>query len=115
MDANFTIGELLDMQRALQDKYLAQWGGTAPEAGAHQLLWGIGEIGEVIDIIKKRGHKAIMDDPATRANLIEELGDVFMYLFDVMLCYGVTSEEFCRVYGAKHLRNMTRWLPGQEP
>ena len=45
------ISELLGMQRELQDKYEAKWGGTPPERGALQLLWGIGEIGEVIDIL----------------------------------------------------------------
>ena len=42
------ISDLLGMQRELQDKYEAKWGGTPPERGALQLLWGIGEIGEVM-------------------------------------------------------------------
>ena len=102
------ISELLGMQRELQDKYEAKWGGTLPERGALQLLWGIGEIGEVIDIIKKRGADEIMRDPVTRAHLVEEMSDVMMYLLDVMLCYGVTAEEYSEAHAKKHERNMHR-------
>jgi len=48
------ISDLQKMQTELQDSH-PHWGGVHPERGRHQLLWGICEIGEVIDIIKKRG------------------------------------------------------------
>lgn len=102
------ISDLLGMQRELQDKYEAKWGGTPPERGALQLLWGIGEIGEVIDVIKKRGDDEIMNNPETRAHFVEELSDVWMYLCDVMLCYGISAEEYSEVHARKHARNMKR-------
>lgn len=102
------ISQLLDMQRELQDLYREKWGGTPPERGASQLLWGVGEIGEVIDIIKKRGVDEIMNDPVTRAHFVEEMSDVVMYLADVMLCYGITAEEYSEAHAKKHAHNMKR-------
>jgi hypothetical protein len=46
---DFKISELLKMQVELQEIH-PEWGGTPPERGRDQLMWGIGEIGEVIDI-----------------------------------------------------------------
>lgn len=102
------ISDLLNMQKELQDKHLDDWGGTPPSAGRNQLLWGIGEIGEVIDIIKKRGDDEILHNPDTRRRFIEEMSDVMMYLSDVMLCYGITPEEYSEVHARKHARNMKR-------
>ena len=51
--ADFGLNEMLTMQRELQDKYKDKWEKISPEAGQNKLLWMIGEIGEVIDIIKK--------------------------------------------------------------
>ena len=50
---DFTIHEMQEMQKALQDKYKDQWEPVSPETGKNKLLWMIGEIGEVIDIVKK--------------------------------------------------------------
>ena len=53
--SDFNINEMLEMQRILQDKYKDKWEKICPEVGKNKLLWMIGEIGEVIDIIKKNG------------------------------------------------------------
>ena len=50
---DFSVNNMLEMQRALQEKYKNKWEEISPEAGKHKLLWLLGEIGEVIDIIKK--------------------------------------------------------------
>ena len=101
------ISELLEMQRELQEKH-PEWGGTPPERAQDQLLWAIGEIGEVIDLFKKRGIDRIMREPQTRRHFVEELADVEMYLMDIMLCTGVTAEEYSAAHREKHLRNMGR-------
>lgn len=49
----FSISEMKEMQRQLQEKYKDKWEGVSPAVGKHQLLWMIGEIGAVIDIIKR--------------------------------------------------------------
>lgn len=106
---NFGLNEMQAIQRELQEKYKDKWSPLSPETGRSQLLWMMIEAGEVADIIKKRGDRAIMEDAEVRHDFVEEICDVFMYLNDVMLCYGVTPEELQKVYLAKHQRNMTRW------
>lgn len=106
---DFGINEMLDMQRALQEKYKDIWKPICPDRGQDQLLWMIGEVGEVVDIIKKHGGEAASRDEALRARLVEELADVLMYYTDVLLCYGITPEELKRVYVGKFERNMQRW------
>lgn len=56
---DFGINEMLAMQRELQDKYKDKWEQISPEVGQNKLLWMIGEIGEVIDIIKKTAVKRL--------------------------------------------------------
>ena len=106
-DINFT--EMQAIQRELQAKYLAKWGGLSPEIARDKLLWMMIEAGEMADIIKKQGDEAILHDDDARSRFIEETCDVLMYLNDVMLCYGITPEELAAAYRAKHQRNMTRW------
>ena len=69
----------------------------------------IGEIGEVIDIVKKNGGTKTSTDSELRENLVEELADVLMYYNDVMLCYGITADELKQAYTEKYQKNMKRW------
>ena len=106
---DFGINEMLEMQKALQEKYKDKWEGISPEIGKNKLLWMVGEIGEVIDVIKKNGdHKACEESPE-RSHLVEELADVLMYYNDVLLCYGITAEELKAAYTEKFHKNMRRW------
>lgn len=105
----FTIGEMQEMQKTLQEKYKHKWEPICPEIGQNKLLWMIGEVGEVIDIVKKNGGEKACTDPEVRQDLIEEMADVLMYFNDVMLCYGITEEELKKAYVEKFERNMTRW------
>ena len=106
---DFSINEMLEMQRTLQEQYKDKWKPVNPERGKDQLLWMIGEIGEVIDIIKKNGGDAASQDKDLRADLIEEMADVLMYYNDVLLCYGVSAEELKQSYIRKYEKNMKRW------
>ena len=106
---DFTISEMKEMQQHLQEKYKDKWEGVAPEIGQNKLLWMIGEIGEVVDIVKKHGGEAASRDETLRAHLVEELADVLMYYTDVLLCYGVSPEELKRAYIGKFETNMKRW------
>ena len=45
---DFTINEMQDMQRKLQDKYKEKWESIGQETGKNNLLWMIGEIEAVI-------------------------------------------------------------------
>ena len=97
------------MQRALQERYKDKWEPVGPETGKDKLLWMIGEIGEVIDIIKKNGGVKAASEPELRKILVEEMADVLMYYNDVMLCYGISADELKSAYSGKHKMNMKRW------
>lgn len=106
---DFTVNEMLAMQKELQEKYKDKWEAITPDAGKHKLLWMIGEVGEVIDIVKKNGDEKATKDGTIRKDLVEEMADVLMYYNDVMLCYGITAEELKSAYTDKFKRNMKRW------
>lgn len=106
---DFTVNEMLKLQRKLQEEYKDRWKPICPELGNEKLLFMVGEIGEVIDIVKKNGGQRAAGDTQLRTHLVEELADVLMYFNEVLLCYGVTAEELKRAYTEKVERNMTRW------
>ena len=106
---DFTIKDMLIMQQTLQEKYKDKWETICPEAGKHKLLWMLGEVGEVIDIIKKNGDKKAAEDIYLRQQLVEEMTDVLMYYNEVLLCYGISEQELKEAYVAKFKKNMTRW------
>lgn len=107
--ADFSMNEMQQMQKALQDQYKHKWEPICPETGKNKLLWMLGEIGEVIDIVKKHGAVTASSDDALRTDLIEELADVLMYYNDVLLCYGISPEELKQAYVEKFEKNMKRW------
>lgn len=107
--SGFNINEMQQMQKVLQDKYKNIWEPIGPQTGQNKLLWMIGEIGEVIDIVKKHGGQAACTDESLRQHLIEEMADVLMYFNDVLMCYGITEEELKDTYTKKFETNMKRW------
>ena len=107
--SDFGINEMQEMQKRLQNKYKNIWEPITPENGKNKILWMIGEIGEVIDIIKKNGDLKACSDTKLRENLIEEMADVLMYYNDVMLCYGISVDELKQSYIKKFEKNMKRW------
>lgn len=107
--ADFGVNEMQKMQKELQEKYKDKWEPIDAERGKNKLLWMIGEIGEVIDIVKKNGGNKASTDELLRKNLIEEMADVLMYYNDVMLCYGIITDELKQAYISKFERNMKRW------
>jgi NTP pyrophosphatase (non-canonical NTP hydrolase) len=107
--SEFTINEMLEMQDRLQEKYRGQWEPITSDTGKNKLLWMIGEIGEVIDIIKKNGDQNACEDRELRIHLVEEMADVLMYYNDTLRCYGITSDELKAAYIQKFEKNMKRW------
>jgi len=106
---DFTMNEMLEMQNALQEKYKDMWEPICAETGHNKLLWMIGEVGEVIDIVKKHGDEKACTAPDIRERLIEEMADVLMYYNDVLNCYGISAGELKKAYTEKFERNMSRW------
>ncbi len=108
------FNEMQERQRALQERYAGWWEPVDPEHGRNKILWMLAELGEAIQIVKRKRPIDLMQQPDARHDFIEEMADVLMYFNDVMLCYGITPEEFEEIYRAKHVRNMTRWKkPGE--
>ena len=103
------IAQMQEMQKALQERYKEWWEPIEPARGLNKLMWMIGEVGEAGQVLKRKGHWNIMNTPEIRADFVEELTDVLMYFNDVLLCYGISPEEFEAAYRAKHQRNLTRW------
>lgn len=106
---DFGFNEMQAIQRELQEKYKDKWRPLSPAAGKDILLWLMVELGEVADILKKKGCQSVVDDSEVRTHFIEEMADVMMYYNDVLLCYGITVEELREVYLEKHKKNMGRW------
>ena len=107
--SDFGINEMLAMQESLQDKYKDKWEPICTETGKNKLLWMIGEVGEVIDIVKQNGGAKACENSELRKELVEELADVLMYYNDVLLCYGIDTDELKQAYIEKFEKNMKRW------
>ena len=107
--AQFTIDEMMEMQRKLADHYQNPNETPAPELGPKKTLWMVGEVGEVIDDQKKHGFKAIMQGGKVRAHFVEEMADVLMYYNEILMCYGISSDELRNAYIEKFEYNMKRW------
>ena len=108
------MNDMRDMQQTLQARYAGWWEPIDPEHGKNKLLWMAAELGEAIQVVKRHPADDIAKPGAIRNDFVEEMADVLMYFNDVLLCYGVTPEEFDKIYRAKHERNMNRWKkPGE--
>ena len=110
-DETLSIREMYLYQQRLQEKYARQWGEPiAPDTAVRKLRWAHGELAEAGDILKKNGPiEEMLTHPEKKRHLAEELGDAMMYMYDVMLCCGITPEEFSEIYKAKCERNKNRW------
>ena len=102
------IEEMLNMSHELYEENKHKWSPMEPEHGRTFILYMIEEIGEVISIVKKKGEEQIMDDNTTRERFIEEMCDVMMYYSDVLNRFGITSEEYSKIYKEKFDKNMKR-------
>jgi NTP pyrophosphatase (non-canonical NTP hydrolase) len=105
---DLAISQMMQMQRDLFDAQGRKWAPMEPEYGGEFILYMVEEIGEVISIWKKKGERAIVDDPSVRSAFLEEMADVLMYYNEVLLRFHVTPEEISQAYQDKHDRNMTR-------
>ncbi len=98
-----------DLQRELHRVYEDDWGTLGPDRAYECLLWTIGEVGEVIDVLKKEGTEAIMTNSDVRAHFSEEVSDVLMHLTDFLICLDIKPEEISASFRAKQKSNLERW------
>ena len=90
---SLSVKEMQELQKELHRVYEDDWGELTPDCAEECLLWTIGEVGEVIDVIKKKGCQTIINDPAVRFHFTEEVCDVLMHLTDFLISLGITPEE----------------------
>ena len=108
---DLTLSQIMAMQKELQDKHKGKWPPLTPDYGRSCLLWMVEEFGEVVSVIKKRGEKAVMTEPAVREAFIEEFVDVLMFMNDTLMCYEITAEDLAETFLKKHSKNMGRdWI-----
>ncbi len=105
---DFKISELMSFQHQLYEKNKEYWDARIPQNAEKSILWTVDEMGEVIAILKKKGHEAVMEHEHVRQHYVEECCDVMMYWLDMMECMGISAEEFCTEYKKKFERNMKR-------
>lgn len=105
---DLSISQMMQLQRELFEPHKDKWSPMEPEYGKDFVLYMVEEIGEVISVIKKKGHTAIMEDQNVRDAFLAEMADVLMYYHDILLRYHVTPEEISEAFLRKHKADMSR-------
>lgn len=105
---DLSISQMMQLQKDLFTRHEDKWPPMEPQFGKDFVLYMIEEVGEVIAILKKKGHTAIMEDEAVRRAFLSEMADVLMYYHDILLRFRVTPEEISRAYAEKHSYDMQR-------
>ncbi len=110
---DIAISQILQAQKDLYELHRHEWNPRNPENGKNHILYMVEEIGETIAILKKKGSDAIVEDAAVRAAFLEEMVDIMMYFSSVLLCYGITAEEFSEAFRKKQMKNLGRDFTGE--
>ncbi len=105
---NISIEDMLTLSMQLYQKHKREWRAMTPENNIYWIAWLVGEIGEVIDILKKEGTKRIMHNPKVRQTMLLEITDCYMYLADILNRYKFTAQEFSQAYFTKMNYNFKR-------
>jgi len=104
---NISIKEMIALSKKLREKH-PEWGKPTPESNVSWFAWLVVEIGEAIDIIKKKGVKKIMEDKQTREEMIVEIADCYMFLADILDRYKFSHRDFSKAYFRKMEQNLKR-------
>lgn len=110
---DINISQMMAMQRELYELHKDEWYPRVPKTGRDFMLYLTEELGEAIAIIKKKGDQAVTDDPEVRQHFTEEMIDIMMYYTEILICHGITPEEFATAYAKKHAKNMGRNYRGE--
>ncbi len=105
---DLTVSHMMQTQRDLFELHKDEWTPREPQFGRDRILYMIEEIGETVAILKKKGEKAIMEDPAVRQAFLGEMSDVMMYYIATLLCFRVSPEEISQAFERIHAKNMHR-------
>lgn len=104
--ASIDITQMMQLSKKLYAKHKDSWMPMTPESGIYWIAWLVGEVGEVIDIVKKKGAKEITKNPEVRKEMLLEIVDCYMYLADILNRYGYTPKDFSKAYLDKMEHNL---------
>lgn len=99
---------MMELSENLYKLHEHEWMAKTPESNIYWLAWLVSEVGEVIDVVKKKGTDKIMNDANTRHEMLKEITDCYMHLADILNRYQFTAEEFSKVYRDKMNYNLSR-------
>lgn len=102
------INDMLLLAEKLHKKNKDKWGPATPESNTFLLTWLVAEVGEVIDIIKKKGQNQVMSNQKVRRQFLMEIADCYIYLADILSRYKVSAAEFSQIYQKKMVYNLKR-------
>lgn len=98
----------MDLSNSLYEKHKDEWMDKTPESGIYWVGWLIAEVGEIIDVIKKKGVKKIMNEGKVREEMLKEIIDCYMYLADILNRFEYEPKEFSKMYEEKMSYNLSR-------
>ncbi len=110
---DLTMSYMMQTQKDLFELHKHEWNPRVPQEGRSHILYMIEEIGECVSILKKKGERSIMEDPAVREAFLGEMSDVMMYYVATLLCFGITPEEITEAFEKIHKKNMARDYAGE--
>lgn len=113
MMKDLSVSQMMAMQRELYELHKHEWSPHVPKTGRDFMLFLTEELGEAIAIIKKKGDDAVTEDPEVRCHFTEEMVDIMMYFTEILICHGITPEEFASAYEQKHHKNIGRNYRGE--
>lgn len=105
-NSNLDISQMMQLSKKLYAQHKDSWMPMTPESGIYWIAWLVGEVGEVIDVVKKKGHEKITSDPEVRKEMLLEVVDCYMYLADILNRYGYTAKDFSNAYKEKMEHNL---------
>lgn len=97
----FGFHQMQRIQKELQESCDAKRESNCPGIGQNELLWMMGEMAEVTEIIRDNGDIRIMQDVEVRKQFVEELYEVLMYVNEMMVYYDIAPQELQEVHVEK--------------
>ena len=94
----FGFHQMQRIQKELQGRCEAKRESNCPQIGQNKLLWMMGEVAEVNDMIRNQGDMRIMEDVEVRKQFVEDLYGVLKYVNEMMVYYDITPQELQEVH-----------------
>jgi len=100
----FGFHQMQTIKKELQESCDAKRESNCPIQGQNELLWTLGGIAEVTEIVRDNGDMRIMQDMEVRKQFVEELYEVVMYVNDMMQYYDITPQDLQEVHAEKQTK-----------